>query len=346
MKFKLLTIFALAAMLIISCGEKKETPDADAAQLTPEQETELMTKAKAIFGALPDKMPGSENDTPEMIALGEKLYNDTRLSVNNNQSCNTCHDLTNNMAGVDNKKLSEGSLPGTIGTRNSNTVLNAGYQFVQFWDGRAADLVEQAKGPILNPVEMGMKSEKDVEKAIAADPEYLKMFAKIFPNDKPSLSFHNIAVAIAAFERTLISKNRYDQWIAGNLSALTAQEKKGLKTFMELNCTICHTGPLFGGNIYQKMGLVKPYANTKDMGRFDVTKNEGDKYMFKVAMLRNASLTAPYFHDGEAATMKEAIKTMAEINLNLTTPITDEQVADIEAFIWALTDTKLEKAKK
>jgi len=346
MKFKLFTLFILSAVLIISCGEKKESPEGDAAQLTPEQETELMTKAKAIFGELPDKMPGSENDTPEMIALGEKLYHDNILSVNNTQSCNTCHDLTNNMAGVDNKKLSDGALEGTIGTRNANTVLNAGYQFVQFWDGRAADLVEQAKGPILNPVEMGMKSEADVEKALAGVPEYVEMFAKAFPNEKKSLTYHNMAVAIAAFERTLISKSRYDQWMAGNMTALTAQEKKGMQTFMELNCTICHTGPLFGGNIYQKMGLVKPYSNTKDMGRYDVTKNESDKYMFKVAMLRNAALTAPYFHDGEAATLKDAIKTMSEISVNLPQPITEQQVADIEAFIWALSDTKLEKAKK
>lgn len=346
MKIRLLTMLALIALIVISCGEKKDAPGADAVQLTAEEETQLFTKAKAIFGALPEKMPGSENDTQEMIALGEKLYHETKLSINDNQSCNTCHDLTNNMAGVDNKKLSDGSLPGTIGTRNTNTVLNAGFQFVQFWDGRAADLVEQAKGPVLNPVEMGMKSEKDVEKVLAGIPEYVEMFKQAFPNDKTPLTFHNMAVAIAAFERTLVSKSRYDQWIAGNVTALTPQEKVGLKTFMDLNCTICHTGPLFGGNIYQKMGLVKPYTDTKDLGRYEVTKNEADKFMFKVPMLRNSTLTEPYFHDGGAATMADAIRVMADINLNLQEPITDTQVADIEAFMWALTDTKLEAARK
>lgn len=346
MKIRLLTMLSLIALLIVSCGEKKDAPGADTAQLTADQEAQLLTKAQAIFGALPDKMPGSENDTPELVALGEKLYHETKLSINNNQSCNTCHDLTNNMAGVDNKKLSEGSLPGTIGTRNTNTVLNAGFQFVQFWDGRAADLVEQAKGPVLNPIEMGMKSEKDVEKVLAGIPEYVEMFKKAFPAEKSPVTFHNMAVAIAAFERTLVSKSRYDQWIAGNTTALTAQEKVGLKTFMDLNCTICHTGPLFGGNIYQKMGLVKPYANSQDLGRYEITKNEADKFMFKVPTLRNSMLTEPYFHDGGAANMAEAIKVMADINLNLQEPITDTQIADIQSFLWALTDTKLEAARK
>ncbi len=346
MKLKALLLFAIVSILIISCGEKKEKPEEGVAQLTQQEETELYNKAKSMFGTLPDKMPGSENDTPELIALGEKLYHETKLSVNNTQSCNTCHDLTNNMAGVDNKKLSPGAIEGTIGTRNSPTVLNAGFQFVQFWDGRAVDLVEQAKGPILNPIEMGMKSEKDVEKVLKGMPEYVEMFKKAFPGEKNAVTFDNVAKAIAAFERTLISKSRYDQWIAGNKNALTAQEKKGLKTFIDINCTMCHMGPLFGGNIYQKMGLIKPYKNTEDMGRYEVTKNEADKFMFKVAMLRNVALTHPYFHDGGAESLKEAIKTMAEINLNLPQPLTDEQIADIEAFLKALTDTELEKAHK
>ena len=346
MKVKIILLFTFISILMISCGGKKGKPEESDAQLTAQEETELFNKAKSMFGALPDKMPGSENDTPELIALGEKLYHETKLSVNNTQSCNTCHDLTNNMAGVDNEKVSPGAVEGTMGVRNSPTVLNAGFQFVQFWDGRTPDLVEQAKGPILNPIEMGMKSEKDVEKVFSGMPEYVKMFKKAFPGEKNPVTFDNVAKAIAAFERTLISRSRYDQWIAGNKTALTAQEKEGLMTFMDVNCTMCHMGPLFGGNIYQKMGLVKPYKDTKDLGRYEVTKNEADKYMFKVPMLRNAALTQPYFHDGGVETLKEAIKTMSEINLNLPQPLTDEQIADIEAFIKALTDTELEKAMK
>ena len=295
MLIKKLFLFMLIAVFAISCGgEKKEEPAGDGIpQLSADKEAQLMSRAKNIFGQMPEKMPGSENDTPELIALGEKLYHETKLSVNNTQSCNTCHDLTTKKNGVDNKKVSPGAIEGTMGTRNTPTVLNAGYQFVQFWDGRAKDLAEQAKGPILNPIEMGMKSEKDVEKVLSGIPEYVDMFKKAFPNDKSAITFDNVAKAIAAFERTLISKSRYDQWMAGNKTALTPKEKKGLQTFMELNCTMCHTGPLFGGNIYQKMGLIKPYKNQKDMGRFEVTKNEGDKFMFKVPMLRNAAVTAP-----------------------------------------------------
>jgi cytochrome c peroxidase len=285
-------------------------------------------------------MPGSENDTPELIELGKKLYFETKLSVNNTMSCNTCHDI-NNMAGVDGTPTSPGALPGKIGTRNTPTVFNAGFQFAQFWDGRAPDLKEQAKGPILNPVEMAMPNEKEVVKVISSIPEYQDLFKKAFPNEKNPITFDNIAHSIAAFERTLVSKSRYDQWVTGDKNALTDEEKIGLKTFIEVGCITCHTGPLFGGNLYQKMGLVKPYSNTKDLGRFDVTKQESDKFMFKVAMLRNVALTAPYFHDGAVKTLEEAVKIMADINLGK--QLTDDQLKSIVAFLKALTDPKLEK---
>jgi len=255
-------------------------------------------------------------------------------------SCNTCHDI-NNMAGVDGKPTSPGALPGKIGTRNTPTVFNAGFQFAQFWDGRAPDLKEQAKGPILNPVEMAMPNEKEVVKVISSIPEYQDLFKKAFPNEKNPITFDNIAHSIAAFERTLVSKSRYDQWVTGDKNALTDEEKIGLKTFIEVGCITCHTGPLFGGNLYQKMGLVKPYSNTKDLGRFDVTKQESDKFMFKVSMLRNVALTAPYFHDGAVKTLEEAVKIMADINLGK--QLTDDQLKSIVAFLKALTDPKLEK---
>jgi len=250
MNIRELFLLMFIVVFVLSCGgNKKKEPTDGIAQLTAEQESQLMSKAKNIFGVMPVKMPGAENDTPELIALGEKLYHETKLSVNNTQSCNTCHDLTTKKNGVDNEKVSSGAIEGTIGTRNAPTVLNAGYQFVQFWDGRAKDLAEQAKGPILNPIEMGMKSGKDVERGLKGIPEYVEMFKEAFPNDNPAITFDNVVQAIAAFERTLISRSRYDQWMAGNQNALTAQEKKGLQTFMDLNCTICHTGPFFGGNI-------------------------------------------------------------------------------------------------
>ncbi len=330
-------LLIILSIFVVSCGGKKES---EVKKLTEAEEQELLTKASNIFGVLPNKMPGSENDTPELIELGKKLYFETKLSVNNTMSCNTCHDI-NNMAGVDNKPLSPGALPNTIGTRNTPTVFNAGFQFAQFWDGRSPDLKDQAKGPILNPVEMAMPNEKEVEKVISSIPEYQEMFKKAYPNDKKPITFDNIAHSIAAFERTLVSKSRYDEWITGNKTALTDEEKVGLKNFIEVGCITCHTGPLFGGNMFQKMGLVKPYYNTKDLGRYDVTKQESDKFMFKVAMLRNVELTFPYFHDGTATTLEEAVKIMAEINLGK--QLTDEQLKTIVAFLKSLTDPSLVK---
>lgn len=335
--FRKLFYISFLVFVLVSCGGKKE---GEAKKLTEAEEQELLTKASSIFGVLPNKMPGSENDTPELIELGKKLYFETKLSVNNTMSCNTCHDI-NNLAGVDNKPTSPGALPGKIGTRNTPTVFNAGFQFAQFWDGRSPDLKDQAKGPILNPVEMAMPNEKEVEKVISSIPEYQEMFKKAYPNDKKPITFDNIANAIAAFERTLVSKSRFDEWITGNKTALTDEEKVGLKHFIEVGCITCHTGPLFGGNIYQKMGLVKPYYNTKDLGRYEVTKQESDKFMFKVAMLRNVELTFPYFHDGSVNKLEDAVKIMADINLGK--QLTDEQLRTIVAFLKSLTDPKLVK---
>lgn len=331
-------LFFMVSLVLISCGGKKEEPK-EGSKMNPMEQTELFTKAKQIFGVLPDKMPGSDNDTPELIELGKKLYNDTRLSVNNTESCNTCHDLNNGKAGVDNKPTSDGAHPGKVGRRNSPTVLNAGYQFAQFWDGRAADLKEQAKGPILNPDEMAMASEKEVIKVVSGAADYKDLFDKAYPKEKEKITYDNIANAIAAFERTLISKCRFDAYVGGDQNALNDQEKMGLKTFIDVGCITCHTGPLFGGTMYQKAGLIHPYENTKDLGRYEVTKVETDKYMFKVPILRNIELTYPYFHDGAVPTIEDAVKKMAYINLGK--ELKPEELSDIVAFLKALTDTKL-----
>ena len=329
----------LTLVLLFSCGKPKDGP-ADEQLLTQEQLTKLAEDAKIYFKAVPDKMPGSETDTPELIALGEKLYNDVRLSLDNTISCNSCHLLNDNKAGVDNKPVSIG-VGNKNGTRNSQTVLNAGFQFVQFWDGRAKDLVEQAKGPILNPVEMAMPNEKEVVKRIVSVAEYKEMFMKSFPNDKGLVSFDNIAKAIAAFERTLVTHDRFDDYIKGQSDALTQEELKGLDIFINVGCTTCHTGALLGGNIYQKMGLIHPYADTVDKGRYDVTKVETDKYMFKVPMLRNVALTSPYFHDGKVAGLEDAIIQMAWMQLNK--KLTPEEAGYIAKFFNALIDKKREK---
>lgn len=297
---------------------------------------ELIKKSNSLFKPLPDKIPGFENVTKEQIELGKSLYFDKRLSINDQQSCNSCHVLDNNGPGVDNKPVSDGALSGKKGERNSPTVLNAGFHIAQFWDGRAKDLVEQAKGPILNPVEMAMPSEAEVVKKISGIAEYKEMFSKAFPQEKNPITYENIAKAIAAFESTLITQDRFDDFLKGNEQALSKDEIQGLKTFIEVGCIQCHNGALLGGNSYQKMGKLNAYENKKDLGLYNLTKKEEDKYVFKVPSLRNVALTAPYFHDGSAQTLEEAVKKMAWLQLNK--ELNDEEVKNIVAFLNALTD--------
>lgn len=261
------------------------------------------------ISTIPAQAPGAENDTPKQIALGEKLYFDVKLSLDDTISCNTCHLIDKNQAGDDGKPISDG-VGGAKGTRNSPTVLNSGFLGVQFWDGRAPDLVEQAKGPILNPVEMKMPDEKSVEDKLAKDALYLKEFTEAFPDDKPSLTFHNVAKAIAAFERTLNTKDRFDDFLNGNDQALNADELKGLSTFLSKECATCHTGPLLGGENFYRVDLNKPYPNKTDLGRFDATQRTSDKYKFRTSPLRNVAITAPYFHDGKVETLEQAVDLM------------------------------------
>jgi cytochrome c peroxidase len=325
----------LSLLLLISCSKQKEKSSNVDVNL-------IQASAKKVFATLPKTMPGSENDTPELIELGKKLYFETKLSVNDKMSCNTCHKVDNNGAGVDNLPTSPGAKEGTLGTRNSPTVLNAGFQFAQFWDGREPDLASQAKGPVLNPVEMGMPSAEVVETKISKISEYKELFKKAYPDDS-KITFDKIADAIAAFERTLITHDRFDDFLNGNVKALSNDEVEGLDLFIKKACTTCHTGPLLGGNMYQKMGLMKPYKDTKDLGRYEVTKNEADKFVFKVPTLRNIALTGPYFHDGGVASLKEAVILMGDIQLN--NKITDVEADKIVKFLEALSDKKLATKK-
>jgi len=300
----------------------------------------LILRANRFFSPLPDAMPGSENDTSERISLGKKLYFEKRLSINDTQSCASCHILDDGFAGVDNLPTSPGAKK-QLGTRNSPTVLNAGWQDSQFWDGRAEDLVEQAKGPILNPVEMGMPDEKTVEKKIRGIAEYQKAFSSAFPGENPAITYQNIAEAIAAFERTLITPARFDDFLNGDASALSLAEQRGLKTFLKVDCKSCHDGKLVGGETYEPLGKEIPYENQDDQGMYLVTKDEDDRMVFKVAALRNVALTAPYFHDGKIETLDQAVRKMAELQLD--EKLTDQQVSDISLFLKALTDKNREQ---
>ena len=319
----ILIVFSIT--LMVGCSGETEPPKEE--DLSYQQG--VLNKAKPMFAPVPDKMPGSENDTPARIELGQKLYVENALSNTGDMSCNTCHDLAK--AGVDLKPTSEGT-NGVPGPRNSPTVFNAGFHFVQFWDGRAADLNEQAGGPILNPAEMAIADSATAVKNIKAIPEYVELFAAAFGEE--SITYENITEALAAFERTLVTHDRFDDFLGGNLKALSKREIEGLDLFVVKACITCHTGSMLGANMYHKNGLVKPYHNLKDEGRFEVTGLEQDKYIFKVPALRNIALTAPYFHDGGVASLDETIIMMGD--MQLMQQITTEEAAKISAFLTSM----------
>lgn len=298
-----------------------------------EEELELLQDAKEIFQGLPKSLIDA-NKHADLIKLGKKLYLDANLSKSKTISCNSCHKL--DQFGVDNEPTSPGH-DGTRGERNSPTVYNSGLNFVQFWDGRAKDLEEQALGPLLNPIEHGLASEEEVIKAITTD-EYTAMFKKSFKSEKSPVTFINVGKAIAAFEKTLLTPSRFDDYLNGDLNALTAKEKRGLETYFEAGCTSCHAGPNLGGQMYQKLGALKEYK-TKDTGRFQVTKEDKDKYVFKVPGLRNVTKTAPYFHDGSVKTLDEAISIMAEYQTGI--KLSKEEIDNIKAFLASTEAKKL-----
>ncbi|HOK46089.1 MAG TPA: cytochrome-c peroxidase [Bryobacteraceae bacterium] len=311
-----------AILMLVSAGcGKKSTPGIDRAKLQ-------------MFQPLPEAVPAKDGKeaSEAKIALGRMLFHDPRLSANQQISCNSCHTLSN--YGVDGKPTSEG-FKGQHGDRNSPTVYNAALHFVQFWDGRAPDVEEQAKGPMLNPVEMALPDAKAAIAVLKSIPEYVEAFKAAFPGEKDPVTFENVAAAIGAFERKLLTPSRWDKFLAGDNSALTEQEKAGLNKFLELGCQTCHMGVLLGGNLYQKLGLMKAYPDTSDPGRFQVTKSEADRMVFKVPSLRNVEKTGPYFHNGKVATLEQAVTEMAEYQLGKA--VTRAEVESVVAFLKALT---------
>jgi len=295
-------------------------------------QSELQQKARALFDTLPARADVPSNPASEArIALGRALYYEARLSKNHDISCNSCHQL--DRFGVDGETTSPGHR-GQRGDRNSPTSLNAALHFRQFWDGRAADVEEQAKGPILNPVEMAMASEADVLATLRSIPGYAPMFAAAFPDAADPITYDNVGLAIGAFERGLLTPGPLDSFIAGDPNALSAAQQAGLARFIDTGCTTCHVGPAVGGGMYQKLGLVKPYE-TEDPGRYKVTGDEADRGVFKVPSLRNVAKTGPWFHDGSVETLEEAVRLMARHQLGR--ELDDAAVGEIVAFLGALT---------
>lgn len=264
------------------------------------------------------------------IELGKMLWFDPRLSLSGKVSCNTCHDLSTN--GADTKPLSIG-YAGRKGTVNSPTVFNAEKQIAQFWDGRAKTLAEQATGPITNPLEMAMTPEL-AEGVIRSIPGYRPYFEKAFGSKNPT--FSEIAEALAAFETTLTTPNApFERYLKGDKNALTQQQIDGLKLFRRSGCIRCHSGNLLGGTSFQKVGSVRPYVtDNSSKGRMDVSGKPWDEMMFKVPTLLNVERTAPYFHDGAVKTLPDAVKKMADIQLDMN--LSEKQVEEIVAFLESL----------
>ena len=269
--------------------------------------------------------------TPEMVSLGRMLWFDGRLSRSGDVSCNSCHTLAT--YGVDGKPTSTG-VGDQVGRRNSPTVYNSAEHFVMFWDGRAPDAEAQATGPIQNPVEMAM-SEAEVVRTLKDIPGYVGAFVRAFPAEADPITMANVGRAIGAFERGLVTRSRWDDYLEGKESALSDAEIEGLRVFLNVGCMGCHTGPQVGASMYQVAGFVEPWPNQADLGRFELTKNPSDRMVFKVPSLKNIAKTGPYFHDGSGKTLPEAVKTMGRHQLGV--ELTDQEVSSIVTFLGALT---------
>ncbi len=303
--------------------------------------------AWAEFKPLPTKVPTPADNplTPQKIELGKMLFFDPRLSIDGTVSCNSCHNVMSH--GGDGRPVGVG-IHGQRGGRGSPTVWNSAFQSVQFWDGRAATLEEQAKGPLINGVEMGMTSHDFTLERLRQVPGYVEAFKKAFPKE-PLMTIDTMAKALASYERTLITPNSpFDKYMRGNKKAMTVQQVRGMKSVDTLGCTSCHTGDNFSGEGF-KMGegnyqpfpqipgskYDKQYDLTSDLGRFEVTKKPEDKNHWRVPTWRNIAITAPYFHNGKVKTLDEAVRVMAKAQLDV--DLKDDQVADIVAFLNALT---------
>lgn len=370
---RLLLSLAVSSALVACGGQesKEQKPasaptEASAVQTTPDaasaasaasqvavdnnaspEDQELLKRAQGIFKPLPstEEMQKLRPFTEAQVKLGHQLWYEPRLSKGNTVSCNSCHNLAT--AGVDNLPTSQGH-KGQFGGRNSPTALNAALLDMQFWDGRAADVEEQAGGPLVNPVEMANDSQEAAAAKIAKIPEYQELFKTAFPEDG-AVSFKNITTALGAFERTLLTPTKWDDYLKGNVNALNEQERKGVRAFMDNGCIACHSGVNLGGATFQKFGLVEgPYWKfiedpKHDKGRADVTKKAEDEFFFRVPGLRNVAKTYPYFHNGSVWELDKAVTIMGKAQLGK--DLTPEETENIVAFLKTLSGSVSESAR-
>ena len=321
---------ALATILLAACNQ-------GGADKSAQSNDPLIAAAQQQFKAIPASykdIPGNQS-SETLIALGAMLFHDPRLSGSHALSCASCHNI--GLGGGDDASTSVGH-NFQQGGRNAPTVLNATFNFAQFWDGRAKDLFEQAGGPMVNPIEMNSPKEHVAEQ-LKSIPGYAKAFADAFPGQTAPITLENVQKAIAAFESTLITPNApFDQFLGGKADALTAEQKDGLKLFMDKGCVACHNGTNLGGGMYAKFGVAADpgvqYRPPADKGRMAVTKDSADEYSFKVPTLRNVTLTAPYFHTGSVWDLKEAVRVMGKAQLGQ--ELSPQDVDKITAFLGSL----------
>lgn len=310
---------------------------ASTALAAPASADALREKANDFFKPLPSTIPALKDNvvTPEKVDLGKALFFDPRLSASGVFSCYSCHNLTT--GGDDNMEVSVGH-GWQKGPRNAPTVFNAVLNEAQFWDGRAADLAEQAKGPIQAGVEMANTPE-NVEATLNSMPQYVDWFTAAFPGEDAPVNFDNMAKAIEVFQATLLTPAPFDAWLNGDDNALSDDQKAGLDLFIDKGCASCHSGVNVGGHGYYPFGLIeKPGAEIlprDDKGRFAVTGTVDDEYVFRASPLRNIALTAPYFHSGKVWDLSVAVDIMAESQLGESLPA--EETAQIVAFLHSLT---------
>ncbi len=336
---KKVVVFLITITLMVSCGKEKKSDPAEQKDLITKNDKELLKNAQKFFEPLEiiHKADNPVNDVK--VKLGKILYHDTRVSKEGNISCNSCHGLET--FGVDNKPFSPGDT-GELGGRNSPTTFNAANHFVQFWDGRAADVEEQAGGPVLNPVEHNIPTEQFLIDRLSKIKGYQTLFKEAFPDEANPLTFENFKKAIGCFEREkLMTPSRFDEFLKGDITALSKKARQGLKTFIDLKCTDCHQGSNVGGSMYQKFGVMVPeyWKHTKsnkiDSGRYQETKNTDDLFMFKVPTLRNVEKTGPYLHDGSVESLDEVIKIMGTVQLGR--EIGEKNIREIKTFLSTLT---------
>ena len=303
----------------------------------------LLDRAKALFKPLPDSS-ALENTalTPERVALGKALFYETRVSSDGRQGCVSCHSPSYH--GGDSLPLSMG-VHGTVLPRNAPTVFNTSLLVAQHYGGNRTSVEDQAVKALTSLVAYGNATYEQAEKKLV-QLGYQPWFDKAFPGQAKSVTVQNWGIAIGAFERTLLTPAPFDAYLKGNHQALSAQAKQGLKTFIDTGCAGCHSGVTVGGQSFQKFGITQDYwlltGSTEkeafkgyDKGRFQDTKNEADAFMFKVSQLRNVAMTPPFFHDGSVATLPQAVRVMAQLQLGK--QLSDTQVADIVSFLESLT---------